>query len=322
MLTGMYSNNGADRAVDKLLLDQCDLVTRHQALTSGVSEAALRARLRPGGRWTVVLPGIYFAHDGSLTVGQREMAAVLYGGNDSVITGPAALARHGLRATITEVVDVLVPHDRRRQSASFVSIHRTRRMPERPWVNAGLLWAPPARAVADTVRQQSDLRQVRALVASAVQRNKCTIEQLKSELLSGPTQGSGLLKVALEEVAIGAASIAESDFHQLIKDGDLPEPMYNPSLYLGPEFLGRPDAWWPTAGVAAEVDSREWHISPADWQRTLSRHAKLSAQGILVLHFTPQRIRTKAAEVTAELRSAITVGQQRDQLPIRAIPRR
>jgi len=33
-------------------------------------------------------------------------------------------------------------------------------------------------------------------------------------------------------------------------------------------FLAMPDAWWPAAGVAVEVDSREWHLSPADWERT------------------------------------------------------
>ena len=30
-------------------------------------------------------------------------------------------------------------------------------------------------------------------------------------------------------------------------------PLFNPSLYLGDTFLAKPDAWWPDAGVAAEV---------------------------------------------------------------------
>jgi hypothetical protein len=37
-------------------------------------------------------------------------------------------------------------------------------------------------------------------------------------------------------------------------------------------FLGIPDAWWQRAGVAAEVDSREYHISPENQERTRKRH--------------------------------------------------
>jgi hypothetical protein len=195
-----------------------------------MTEAELRGKLRPGGLWSVVLPGIYFVHNGNLTIGQREAAAVLYAGEPSIITGAAALARIGMRVPIPEVVDVLVPHRRRRQSKGFVRIHRTVRMPERPRRTDGLLWAPPARAVADAVCGQTDMSSVRALVAGAVQQDKCTVEQLAAELRAGPRQGSGPLHAALEEVADGVASVAEGDLRKLIKNGGLPAPMYNPRL--------------------------------------------------------------------------------------------
>lgn len=311
--------NKIDKVVDHVLRDQCDLITRSQALAEGMPESSLRARLRPGGRWTIVLPGVYFAHNGSLTVGQREMAAVLYGGRDSVITGQSALARRGVRISPTQVIDVLVPHDRRRQSAGFVVIHRTKRLPEQAWHSNGLRWAPTARAVADAVRGETDMRRVRALVAAAVQQGKCTIEQVRAEVLAGPTRGSAALRTALQEVAGGADSGVEVEFHQLVEGSGLPQPLYNASLYIGQEFLARPDAWWPRAGVAAEVDSREWHLSPSGWQRTMARHAKMSAHGIVVLHLTPQRIRTEPAVVASELRAAIQIGEQRPPLAIRAV---
>jgi hypothetical protein len=56
--------------------------------------------------------------------------------------------------------------------------------------------------------------------------------------------------------------------------------LYNPWLYVGEEFIARPDAWWPDAGVVVEVDSREWHLSPADWKRTLARHSRMGAFGL------------------------------------------
>ena len=70
--------------------------------------------------------------------------------------------------------------------------------------------------------------------------------------------------------------------------------------------------------VAAEVDSRECHLSPADWARTMARHEKMSAHGIIVLHFTPSRIRAEPREVINNLHKAVQAGSQRPQLPIRA----
>lgn len=318
----MNRETAADRQIREALRLQCDLVTRTQVLAAGLSEAALRQRLRPGGPWKVVLPGVYLSHNGLMTVGQREMAATLYGGVDSVITGAAALTRHGVNWPGTEIVDVLIPHALKRQSMEFVRVHRTSRMPDKTWRFDGLRWASPARAVADAARNARELRDVRALVAEAVQRRKCTVGQLATELRDGPTQGSGALRAALEEVADGVASAAEGDLRKLIKKGGLPEPMYNPSLYVGEEFLAQPDLYWRDAGVAGEVDSREWHLSPELWARTMERHAKMSAQGIIVVHYTPRRIRTDGARVLAELRSAIEAGRRGPALAVRVIPGR
>jgi len=285
-----------------------------------MTEAGLRSRLRPGGPWRIVLPGVYLVHNGGLTLGQREAAAVLYAGEMSVITGYSALARIGVRVPPPEVIDVLVPHQQRRQSEGFVRIHRTIRMPEQPLRSDGLQWAPPARAVADAVWGLPDVNSARALVAGAVQQGKCTVKQLAAELRAGPNQGSGVLRSALEEVADGIASVAEGDLRKLIKNGGLPKPFYNAQLYVGTEFLARPDALWPDAGVACEVDSREWHLLPADWERTQARHARMSAHGILVLHYAPRRIRSDPAGVVAELRSAIENGRRRGPLAIRVVP--
>ena len=306
------------RAAVDLWRHQHDLITRSQALAAGLSESNLRRRLAPGGSWTVVLPGVYLVHTGSLTIGQRETAAVLYAGERSVITGIAALGRAGVRVPEAEAVDVLVPHDRQRRSTSFVRVQRTSRMPEQPWRSDGLLWAPPARAVADAARGQ-DVRVVRALAAAALQERKCTVRQLAIELRAGPTQGSASLRAALAEVTDGIASVAEGDLRTLIVRGKLPKPMYNARLYAGETFLAKPDAWWPDAGVACEVDSREWHLSPDDWERTQQRHARMSAWGIIVLHYTPRRIRSASQHVADELRRAIESGKHRAPLAIRTV---
>ena len=312
----------ADRAIANVLRQQAGLITRYQALTAGMSEAALRHRIRSDGPWRTVLPGIYLIHNGPLAGGQREIAAVLYAGHRCVITGLSALRSSGVRAPMTEIVDVLIPQESKRQSAEFVRTHRTIRMPERPIVANGIQWAPVARAIADVARIGLEFSDFRELVATAVQRDRCTVGELAEELRAGPNRGSVLLRAVLGEVADGIASGAEGDMRQLVKSGGLPEPIYNPDLYVGREFLARPDLWWQDAGVAGEVDSKEWHLSPDQWQRTMERHARMTAQGIFVLHYTPKQIRSDGRRVLAELRAAIEEGRRRPPLNIRAVPRR
>jgi len=118
--------------------------------------------------------------------------------------------------------------------------------------------------VADTVRQLTDVRDVRAVVADAVQLGQCTVSQLAEELRIGPVKGSAVFRSVLAEVAAGISSTAEGDLCDVVQTARLPMPLFNPSLYDGDLFLGKPDAWWPDAGVAGEVDSRAWHLSPED----------------------------------------------------------
>ena len=156
------------------------------------------------------------------------------------------------------------------------------------------------RAVADTVRQLTELREVRAVVADAVQLGRCTVGQLAEELRTGPVKGSAMFRSVLTEVADGIRSTAEGDLRDLIRTARLPMPLFNPSLYDGDLFLGKPDAWWPDAGVAGEVDSRAWHLSPEDWDRTRQRHDRMAAAGIIVLHFSPRELRREPAEGGAD----------------------
>jgi very-short-patch-repair endonuclease len=192
-------------------------------------------------------------------------------------------------------------------------------MPAYRLVDGAVEYTHAARAVADAARELENFRNYRAVVADAVQRRRCKVEGLARELTRTPVRHSGWLRRALAEVADGVRSVAEGDLRTLIRRAGLPAPLFNARLYAGRDFLAVADAWWPEAGVAAEVDSREWHLSPEDWEQTVRRSARMSGHGILVLHLTPQQIRDEAATVVAEIRSALHAGQARPALPIRAL---
>jgi hypothetical protein len=267
-----------------------------------------------------LLPGVYVAATGTPTAAQQDMAAMLYAGDGSVITGPAALRCHNLRGAISDLVDVLVPATRQRRDAAFVRLHRTNRLPRKTWQLGPLRYAPPARAVADTTRDLASLRDVRAVVADAVQRNRCQIQELHAELTAGPTVGSALFREALTDVAAGIRSAAEGDLKDLVARSGLPMPLFNPMIFAGDTFVAKPDAWWPEFGIAVEVDSHEWHMSPQDHTRTLERQSRMGKYGIVVLPFTPRQIRNQPAEVIATIREALGSARGRPPLGLHTVP--
>lgn len=314
--------NDPQALLDLIGAQDC-LITRAQALGAGLTENAIRHRAQKGGPWRPCLPGVYLTVTGTPTRVQRETAAALYAGPRAVITGAAALRFHRLPAPETEpeVVDVLVPARVQRQNVSYVRLHRTTRMPTRVCGPAPRSYALPARAAADAALWLTDVREVRAMIAGIVQDKECTIADLTQERDAGPVRGSALLRTVLSEASDGIRSAPEAELRDLIVQARLPMPMFNPKLYLSSGmYLARPDAWWPDAGVAIEIDSRRWHFRPADWEHTMDRHAALGEHSIVTLHFTPHKLRTDPAFVITKMTNAYKSGITRPRLPITALP--
>jgi Transcriptional regulator, AbiEi antitoxin len=305
----------------RIAREQFGVIGRNQALDCGVSRSAVAYRLRQDGQWRKIVPGVYATTTGDMSPDARAMAALLHAGPRGVITGAVAVRRHNLRCAGLNEVDVLVPLGTRVQSSGFVRIIHTSRMPETFYTTRQIRYALPPRAVADAARGMGRLGDVRAVVAEAVQTGRCDLASLISELNKGPSAGSRALRIALGEVGDGIRSAAEADLRTLIRRSDLEQPMYNATLYAADgTFLGIADAWWARAGVVAEVDSRQYHLSPDDYERTTARHNHMTAYGINLLHFVPSMLKGSPSTVVADLRGAITRGNNRPPLPIVTTP--
>jgi len=305
----------------RIAREQFGVIGRSQALDCGVSRSAGGYLLRQDGPWRKIVPGVYATTTGDTTPDQRVMAALLHAGPRSVITGAVAVRRHNLRCAGLNEVDVLVPRGTRVQSAGFVRIIHTSRMPESFYTTRKIRYALPARAVADAARGMARLGDVRAVVGEAVQNGRCDLASLISELNEGPSTGSRALRIALGEVGDGIRSAAEADLKTLINGSDLERPMYNATLHAADgTFLGIADAWWERAAVVGEVDSRQYHLSPEDYRRTTARHNHMTAYGINLLHFLPSMLRQEPSTVIDDLRGAITRGNSRPPLPIVTVP--
>jgi hypothetical protein len=168
--SGMPDSSFDQAGLSATLRAQENVVSRPQAFAHGMTRSSLAHRIRPGGPWQRLLAGVYLAQTGPANVAQKDMAALLHAGCGSVLTGPAAL--HGLGITDAEPArfDVLVPNSRRPKSTAFITIHRTTRMPERVVSEGRRRYALAPRALVDTARGMTSLREVRGLIVGAVQR--------------------------------------------------------------------------------------------------------------------------------------------------------
>jgi hypothetical protein len=302
----------------RTLADQHQVITRQQALGCGIPRSTMNLWCGNNGKWQKLLPGVYLTVTGKPTSEQRLAAAVLYAGPRAVITGPAALRLHRLRAPGPDVIDVLVPAAVKRRSAGFVRLHRTRRAP-RVYRAGAIRFCHAARAVADSARVLSSLDDVKAVVAEAVQKRTCSIAELGLELEEGPSQESARLRAALRSVRAGTRSVAEDRFRERVMKSDLPAPRYNVFLRAADGTdIGEVDAWWADAGVSAEIDSQEYHFYRADWLRTDAKRSRLLKYGIFPHNIAPARVDHDWDAVCEELRSSLEMGRKRPRLPIAA----
>jgi hypothetical protein len=304
-------------AVNTLIRSQDQVVGHRQLVELGFPERTIRNRTASGGPWQRILPRTYLAQTGPPSPRQLGRAALLYSAPDmessAVLTGTAALELYGLRRLPRHKrVHVLVPPETQRATTGHVVIERTTRMPAQV-VRTGLACAPFVRALVDAARDSTDIDEVRAMMAEAVQCRFCTPRQVLDEVRDGAVRHSQLARKVALEIADGVRSPAEGWLREAIIRFRVPPPSWNNALRDAAtgRIIAVPDALWANRCVIAEVDSRDYHLSPEDWKQTQERHAMLTALGFAVLHFAPTRIKADPEAVCAEIMAALTVNTDR-----------
>ncbi|MGE0819601.1 MAG: hypothetical protein AB7O74_13160 [Candidatus Nanopelagicales bacterium] len=304
---------------------QMGLITAAQLAELGVSSSAA-SRKCAGGVWTRVLPGVHLVSGGHPSRPQREAAALLYCGPDSLLTGTSALRHHGFRALRLqdasdedpdrpEPVHTLIPAVRQRSSKGFVRAERTVRWPVPSVRRHGLPIAAVPRAVGDAVRRLRTRGDVAAILSEAVQRELATVAELREELDLGPMRGSGLFRDVLTAIEGGARSGPEADLVELFAQAGIPAYFNARVVDARGQLVGVPDAWLEE-GVAVEVDSVEYHSGPG-YLATIRRNARYAAVGVLLVPVLPVDLEAAPNRVLAEVLSAREVARSRPRPQVR-----
>ncbi len=263
---------------DDLLRRQAGVITRAQALRSGVSRTTL-TRWVGSGRWVRMLPCVYRSVDAAETPTAWVHAAVLWAGAGAVLSGPAAAWWHGLLVHPPRgPVEVTVARARRPRAVAGVRVRRRDLDP----ADIATLRGVAVTGVPLTVLEAAvTLDDGAALLDRALQRRLSFGALVAAQHRNLGRHGSPAAGALLAVAADHAASAAERRLVALLRDGGVD------GWVLGHPALGFVlDLAFPAAMVAVEVDGWAWHSGVQEFRADRRRQNALVLAGWTVLRFS------------------------------------
>jgi hypothetical protein len=260
-------------ALSALINTQHGVLTAAQAKAGGLPHETLRRRVQRG-LWQRLVPGVYALQGSPPSRAQWLVAAQLYAGEQSVLTGEAAMAVHGIRLPRDRIdeaegfgaqgeycasryrLDALVPHGRRRQSVGQLRIIRTTRVPEPTQIGA-LRVAPLARSVVDgclAAVADNEPEAIDGIVTAALEDGRVPLAALEYELRRAPRQHSAAIRAELGRSRAHLRFTASRDFLAKLDASGPFGAMRDVAIYVGQRRVAKAVALWPDRAVAVLVD--------------------------------------------------------------------
>ena len=295
------------------------MVPPTELIELGLTVDTITERCRAGGPWRRLESGLVLLSDRPPNRTQLIQEALMVAGDNAALTGVDALILHGLPAAhLHGPVHLLIPARRQPTLVDGVYFERTHQLPE-PLHLGGFPVAPLPRATIDTCRRAKSAEHVRALLSESIRRGKLTPTTLRDELDRAGTRGTALPRRMLAQIDDNVRSMAQGWAKRLAQQAGLPVPYWRvPITTTNDSHVATADAWWDEVGLAWEVDSYAFDLSPADATATLRRAARLTAIGVLVVHTPPTQLRDEPAAVADLLRSAYDQASARPRPQVKA----
>lgn len=251
-------------AVADLLAHQDGVVTRHQLLSAGITQARFDTSLRRRDLVTVH-PGVYLTHTGAPTWSQRCWAAVLYAGR-SALHLESALHQPGKGAAAPAgPVHVAIDWGRRVVPRSGICVHRVRGLEEKVRWNL----SPPrvrieVAAVEVAHRAADELAAISAL-ATAVGARRTVADRLREELQRrGRLRRRAMLTTLLDDLEHGTHSVLEHAYlARVVRPHGLPEPTSRQAAVTVAGRTEYRDVAHDDVDVVVELDGQQHDSSDA-----------------------------------------------------------
>jgi hypothetical protein len=294
------------RDLRQLLDDQHGVLTRAQALASGLTRSAIAARLASG-RWQRVRPGVYATFSGPLARESILWAALLRAGSGAVLSHESAAELAGLREP-SETIHVTVPGNRTPTHIPGVVVHRCTRIDQRRHPTR----TPPQTRVEETVldltQSSRDEAEAIAWLTRAVGSRLTTADRLAAALRRRPkVRSRAMLMAALSDVHGGSHSPAELAYLRRVERAHhLPRSRRQvrraergPSRYDDVRYL--------RYRTRVELDGRAAHPDHERW-RDMRRDNDAVVAGDRVLRYGFADLRAAPCHIAAQVASVLQAG--------------
>jgi hypothetical protein len=255
--------NGPDipRPLQELARNQAGVVTRQQALKSGMPATSIAARIRSG-RWRIVHRAIYFTFTGPLGRGAQLWAALLYAGRGARLSHETAAEIIGLSDRQWPNVQVSVPPERRVTPTDGVIIHISS--------DNGKVWRP-ARGlpphtseedtVLDLVHAAENLDEVLGWITRALAKHLTSEPHLRRAVAERKQlRWRRELDEIITAAVGGAHSVLEYRHDRDVQRAHGLPPARKQVPFRKPDgTTGYRDRYYPEYRLVIELDGRQYH---------------------------------------------------------------
>lgn len=279
--------------LDELLRHQSGVISRRQALDSGLPSYAIRRLLRRND-WARVHHGVYVDHTGPLTWIQRAWAAVLY-------AAPAALCLDSALLIEGSLIHVAVSRSRTTLVEPHgVRIHHVDHLDERTLWHVGPPRLRYEEATLDLALRATEFDAI-SVLADACQSRRTTALRLLHALDSRQrVRGRRWLRAVLVDIAEGTCSVLEHGYlNRVERAHGLPRAarQIRSASTVGVRYR---DAQYGDR-LVVELDGRMHHDSVAARNKDFERDLDAAVHGQSTVRLTYQQVFERPCQTAAKV---------------------
>jgi predicted transcriptional regulator of viral defense system len=296
-----FSATTPDGRVAELAAGQWGVVSRAQLRAQGLSDDAVRRRVRAG-RLHRLHHGVYAVGHTALGIEARRLAAVLACGEGAVLSHRSAAAHWGLLATSAARTDVTIPRTARAGGAK-IRLHHSRSLIAR---DTATYQSIPITSVARTLLDLAATVKPHELERALAQAEHLQLYDHRAitDVLARANGHRG--KQALAEATALDPKLTKSEWEvrmlRLVRAAAMPEPLVNLPFDAPDYGECKPDFHWPSHRLIVETDGWRTHRTRAAFESDRAKDAALTAAGYRVVRFT---WRTPDATIVDRLRALL-----------------
>jgi hypothetical protein len=240
---------------------QAGVITRKQALDSGISAGAIRWKIKSG-VWRQVYWGVYATFTGPLTRDAQLWAAVLFAGPGAQLSHETAAEILRLTDRCSPVIHVAIPADRRVVPPKGVAIHLS------SYVAAGWRFArgvPPhtfaEETIIDLVHAATDRDDVVAYVTGAFARNLTSEVRLRKAIaIRRKLRWRADLDEIVPKAAAGTHSVLEYRYDRDVERAHGLPTASKQAPFVKPDgSRGSRDRCYDEYDLIVELDGQRYH---------------------------------------------------------------